>query len=305
MAADTGKHAWVSTPHGVTWLSLSANVLLSTAKIVTGFLCNSQTIIADGVHNLSDLSTDVAVLAGLRVSRKPADTDHHYGHLRVTTLVTMFVGAGLLATAGSVAIRAIITLAEPHDAVRATAPFWLAVASICVKETLFRVTLRVGRRVGDASIIANAWHDRSDSWSSIAAAAGLAGVALGGPGWAFLDHVTAVVLSSFLVVVGARILWDSAGELIDRAPDRRTQAAIEAIVAETEGVLDYHAVRARRMGGKVVIDVHIHVSPTLTVRDGHDIATLVTRRLLECEHNVAEVVVHIEPEDGTHDGILI
>lgn len=305
MAAESGKHAWFSTPHGVTWLSLSANVLLSSAKIIVGFLCNSQTIIADGVHSLSDLATDAAVLAGLRVSGKPADTDHHYGHLRVTTLVTMFVGAALLATAAWIAVRALFTLAEPHGPVRAVLPFWVAVVSIAVKEILYRVTVNVGRRVGDASVVANAWHHRSDSWSSVAAAAGLAGVALGGPGWAFLDHVTAVVLSSFLVVIGARILWESAGELVDRAPDRRTQAAIEAIVATTEGVKGYHAVRARRIGGKVAIDVHILVTPDLTVREGHDVATLVTRRLLECEHNVAEVVVHIEPEDDVHDGILI
>jgi len=302
--AGAGGVARLSTPHGITWLSVWGNLLLSGGKVVAGVLCNSQTIIADGVHSLSDLATDAAVLAGLRVSGKPADTDHHYGHGRVTTLVTMFVGAALLATAAWIAVRALLTLAEPHGPVRAAVPFWVAVVSIIVKEVLYRLTVRVGRRVGDASIVANAWHHRSDSWSSVAAAAGLAGVALGGPGWAFLDHVTAVVLSSFLVVIGARILWDSAGELIDRAPDQRTQASIEAIVATTEGVKGYHAVRARRIGGKVAIDVRIHVTPDLTVREGHDIATLVTRRLLECEHNVAEVVVHIEPEGDEHDGIL-
>jgi cation diffusion facilitator family transporter len=257
------------------------------------------------VHSLSDLLTDVAVLAGLRVSGKPADTDHHYGHLRVTTLVTMFVGAALLATAAWIAFRGIITLRESHEPVRAVLPFWVAIVSVFSKEALYQMTVRVGRRVGDASIVANAWHHRSDSWTSIAAAAGLAGVALGGPSWAFLDHVTAVVLASFLLVIGAKILYDAAGELVDRAPDARTQAAIEAIVATTEGVRGYHAVRARRIGGKVAVDIRIHVGPELTVREGHDVATLVTRRLLECEHNVIEVVVHIEPEGDAHDGILL
>ncbi len=245
------------------------------------------------------------MLAGLRVSGKPADTDHHYGHLRVTTLVTMFVGAALLATAAWIAFRGIITLRESHEPVRAALPFWVAIFSVFSKEALYQMTVRVGRRVGDASMVANAWHHRSDSWTSIAAAAGLAGVALGGPSWAFLDHVTAVVLASFLVVIGARILYDAGCELVDRAPDARTQAAIEAIVATTEGVRGYHAVRARRIGGKVAVDIHILVGPELTVREGHDVATLVTRRLLECEHNVIEVVVHIEPEGDVDDGILL
>lgn len=305
MTPRTALRRRLDTPHGITWLSVILNLLLSAGKILAGVLCSSQTIIADGVHSLSDLATDAAVLAGLRVSGKPADIDHHYGHLRVTTLVTMFVGAALLATAAWIAFRGIITLRESHAPVRATLPFWVAIASIVVKEALYHATVRVGRRVGDASVVANAWHHRSDAWTSVAAAAGLAGVALGGPSWAFLDHVTAVVLASFLVVIGARILYDSACELVDRAPDPRTQGAIEAIVATTEGVRGYHAVRARRIGGKVAVDITILVGPELTVREGHDVATLVTRRLLECEHHVMEVVVHIEPEDDIGDGILM
>lgn len=289
------------TPKGITWFSVWVNSFLSLGKIAAGVFCSSQAILADGVHSISDLATDIAVLAGLRVSGKPADTDHHYGHLRITTLVTMFVGAALLATAAWIVIQAIITLREPHGDVRPALPFWIAVTSIVVKEALYQMTVRVGRRAGDASVVANAWHHRSDSWSSIAAAAGLAGIALGGPSWAFLDHVTAIVLSVFLIAVGVRIVRDSAGELIDRAPDSTTQARIEAIVAGTPGVRDHHAVRARRMGGKVELDVHILVDPDQSVREGHDIATDVRRRLLESEHDVIEVVIHIEPVGDDHE----
>lgn len=304
MKPDRHTHSCLSTPRGVTWLSVVVNLALSAAKVAAGILCNSQTIIADGVHSLSDLVTDAAVLAGLRVSGKPADADHHYGHMRFTTLVSMFVGAALVATAAWIAVKGILTLREPDRAVSATAPFWIAVASIAVKEGMYRQTARVGRRAGDASVVANAWHHRSDAWTSVAAAAGLAAVAVGGPGWAFIDHVTAVVLASFLGVIGAKILYESGGELVDRAPDARTQAAIEAVIATTDGVRGYHTVRARRIGGKVVVDIHIHVSPDLTVREGHDVASLVTRRLLECEHGIVEVVVHVEPEDDVHEGIL-
>jgi len=294
----------LASPKGITWFSVWVNSFLSGAKILAGILCNSQAILADGVHSLSDLATDVAVLAGLRVSGKPADTDHHYGHLRVTTLVTMFVGAALLATAAWIILRAIGTLHEPHGPIRAVLPFWIALVSVPIKEALYQITVRVGRRAGDSSVVANAWHHRSDAWAAAAAAAGLAGVWVGGPAWAFLDHVTAIVLSSFLIVVAVRILWDSASELIDRAPDSGTQAEIGRVVASTRGVLGYHAVRARRAGGKVIVDVHILVEPGLTVQEGHDIAEEVKRRLLGCEHPVIEVVVHIEPEGDVDEGIL-
>jgi len=289
------------TPAGITWLSVWLNTVVSLAKVVVGALCNSQAILADGVHSFSDLATDFAVLAGLRIAAKPADGDHHYGHLRVTTLVTMAIGAALLVTAGWILVHAIVTLRVPHAPVRATVPFWVAAVSVPIKEALFRRMAAVGRRAGDPSVVANAWHSRGDAWAAAATAVGLGGVALGGPAWAFLDHVTAAVLSSFLLVIAWRFLTESAGELVDRAPDGATQARIEAIVAATPGVRGHHAVRARRMGGKVEIDVHVLVDPERSVREGHDVATDVRRRLLESEHDVIEVVVHVEPV-GDDDG---
>ena len=294
-ASRNGPGAGGITPAGVTWVGLVVNVLLALAKMWVGLTLRSQTLLADGLHSVSDLVTDSAVLVGLRLSRRPADEDHHYGHGRVTTLVTVFVGAALLATAGWIVYNAIGTFRTPHDGTLGMVPFWVALVSIVPKEWLYHLTLKVGREAGDRSIVANAWHHRTDAFTSMAAAAGLAGVAFGGPDWAFLDQLTAVVLSAFLGVTAVRIIRESVAELIDVAPDRAVSDRIERAVAGTAGVLEFHTLRLRMMGGAIMLDVHVHVDPTLSVVEGHEIATEVRARLLNCGCDVAEAIVHVEP----------
>lgn len=309
MSADAYKHGAAAAKAGgasarnVTVLGLVANLVLAAGKIAAGALFFSQTILADGLHSLSDLGTDFAVLAGLRVSGKPADGDHHYGHGRVSTLVALFIGAALLAAAGYILYSAIQAIhARFHGyaqrVVQPLVPLIAALASVVVKEGLFRVTRTVGRRTGDRSLVANAWHHRSDTFTSIAAAAGLSAVLIGGEHWWFLDPLTAIVLSAFLVTMAVRIMKDAAAELIDQAPASRQMARIEDVVRETPGVRTYHGVRARQVGGKVEMDVHVQVDPEMSVREGHDIASDVRRRIVEADPSVAEVIVHIEPADG-------
>jgi len=285
------------TPSGVTWVGLIVNVLLALAKMWVGLTLRSQTLLADGLHSVSDLVTDSAVLVGLRISGRPADEDHHYGHGRVTTLVTLFVGTALLATAGWIVYNAIGTFRTPHDGALGMVPFWVALVSIAPKELLYRLTLKVGREAADRSIVANAWHHRTDAFTSMAAAAGLAGVAFGGPEWAFLDQLTAVVLSAFLGVTAMRIIRESVAELIDVAPARAVSERVERAVAGTPGVVEFHTLRLRMMGGSIVLDVHVHVDPMLSVVEGHEIATEVRARLLECGCDVTEAIVHVEPSE--------
>ncbi|MDZ7393782.1 MAG: cation diffusion facilitator family transporter [candidate division KSB1 bacterium] len=291
--------AKVVTPSGVTWFGLGINVFFSAAKVVAGALFHSQAILADGLHSISDMATDVAVLAGLRVSSRPADECHNYGHRRATTLATLFVGAALLAAALWIGYTAVVTVRETHSAVRGLLPFIVAAVSVPFKELLYHLTRRVGIKASDNSLVANAWHHRSDAWASATAAAGLAVVTFGGPRWAFVDHVTAMILSAFLVVLAAKILWSSGSELMDRAPDSVTLGAITQAVAETTGVRSFHAVRARRVGEMVEMDVHIQVDPNLTVSQGHDIARSVRNRVVAQNPKVTQVIVHIEPaEEG-------
>lgn len=283
------------TPLGVTCAGLAGNVLLSGGKVVAGLAFGSQTLVADGLHSASDLASDFAVLAGLRVSNRPADPSHPYGHRRVQTLVSMFIGLLLVAAAAWIAYEAASTWQEHHARAYGWWPFVIAMTSVVTKEGLYRITRTVGRRCGDMSIVANAWHHRSDAFSSIAAAAGMFGVALGGPEWGFLDHFTAIALSALLIAIGLKLAFSASEELIDRAPDRRVMESVGRIVEGTEGVRSYHAFRMRQLGGKREMDVHVQVDPALTVAQGHDIATEVRRRIWEADPNVTNVIVHVEP----------
>ncbi len=297
------SRAWarLSTPFGITWLGLGINASFSSAKVIAGVLFSSQTILADGLHSISDLATDVAVLAGLRVSRKPADEGHNYGHRRATTLVTLFVGLALMGAALWIGYTAVVTMREEHNAVQGLVPFVIAAASVPFKEILYQLTRRVGQQVSDSSLVANAWHHRSDAWASATAALGLAVVAFGGPRWAFVDHLTALLLAAFLVVLAAKIIWSSGGDLMDRAPDNATLDAIKEAVANTAGVRSFHGIRARQVGDRVEMDVHVQVDPQLTVTQGHDIARSVRQRVVQLNPKVSQVIVHVEPSEDKAD----
>ena len=292
--AETIKHR-LMTAKGVTWLGMAANVLLAAAKVAAGWAFGSQAILADGFHSASDLITDIAVLAGIGASEKPADVDHPYGHRRISTMVALFLGVALGVVAVLIAYNALVSFRQTGSPVTSFLPLALAVATIPVKEAMFHATRRVGRRTANISLLANAWHHRSDAFSSIAAAAGLTVVAVGGPRWAFVDALTALGLSAFLAIAAARIIYSSCAELIDRAPSQGRLTALKRAVGETEGVRGYHAVRARQIGGRLEMDVHVLVDPNLTVLEGHNIASAVQDSVRRADGHVVEVVVHVEP----------
>jgi cation diffusion facilitator family transporter len=284
------------TANGVTWAGLVCNVVLAAGKIIAGLVFASQAILADGLHGASDMITDLVVLLGLNASNRQADGCHPYGHRRVGTLVAMFVGAALLGAAVIIVLGSIGSLREASCPVASIVPFCLAAMTVPIKEILFRVTRLVARRDDNIALRANAWHHRSDAVTSVAAAVGLAAVAIGGREWAFLDALTGIVLSAFLSVVAVRIMYRASCELVDRAPGQATLDAIRDVLRKTEGVRDFHALRARQVGGKVAMDVHILVDPNLTVAEGHEIAGALKHHIIAGDHRVIEVVVHVEPE---------
>jgi cation diffusion facilitator family transporter len=279
----------------ITWVGLGINLGLGAVKTTVGILAHSTVLVADGLHSLSDLASDLAVLWGIRAARVPPDSNHHYGHRRYEAVVTMIVGLLLLATATYVALHSILSFGLEHAAPDSWWPFWIAVGSIVLKEFLFWATRAVGRRHRNTALLANAWHHRTDSFSSIAAALGIGATLVLGPRWAFLDHLTAVILAAFLVVVGIRIVRDALRELSDQAPGIEDQRRMRELISGIPGVVGFHAFRARRTGGLVEMDVHIQVAPHLTVRQGHDIATRVEQHLCDSFPQVAGIVVHIEP----------
>jgi cation diffusion facilitator family transporter len=281
---------------GVTWLGLAVNAGLAVMKVAAGTVLRSQTLIADGLHAASDLTTDLATLLALGISHRPPDHLHPYGHRRMGTMIGFGIGLALGGAACWVFYRSMMLLGG-RASQPIVAPWAVAIVAVTipVKEILYRMTIRIGRKTNDLTVKANAWHHRSDAFTSLAATIGLAGVAIGGEDWAFLDAMTALVLSAFLLVIGVRIIGRAAAELVDRAPAEATQEAIRQVVADTAGVTTFHALRAREIGGRVAVDVHVQVDARLTVCEGHDIARAVKARVREADPAVMEVMVHIEP----------
>ncbi|MDP6417484.1 MAG: cation diffusion facilitator family transporter, partial [Gammaproteobacteria bacterium] len=255
------------------------------------------TILADGVHSLTDLVSDIAVLASLKWGDLPPDNTHPYGHRRVHTLVAVFVGMGLLGAAGIIGFRAIASLQDDsQNPIVGFIPLSLAIITIPAKEILFHITRRVGLQTANPAVLANAWHHRTDAFTSLAATVGIAGAMFAGAKWQMLDGLTATVLAAFLLVAAIKMIIRACDELTDKAPEDEQIARLENIVYETPGVRSSHAVRARRLGSKMEMDLHVRVDPTLTVKEGHDIASDAKRRILQADDSVQQVVIHIEPD---------
>ena len=280
------------TPAGVTWLGLVCNAVLATAKVAAGLVFASQTILADGMHSASDLITDAAVLAGLRASSRPADGCHPYGHRRVETLVAMFVGAGLLAAAGIIAFNAVRSLHGPGGSVRSALPFYLALATIPVKEFLFQLTRHVGRARGNLALAANAWHHRSDAMSSIAVLAGGVGGVIG---WGHADQLASIIVGLMVVVAGGKTLVAVLHELTEGGLGKDEVARIRQAIERVDGTQGWHHLRTRRVGRETFVELHVLVAPTLSVVDGHHIATGVEEAIHATCSQPVRVMVHVEP----------
>jgi cation diffusion facilitator family transporter len=276
------------------WVGLACNLGLAAAKAVAGVLGHSHAVLADAVHSLSDLATDFAIILGVRFWSAPADENHPHGHGRIETLVTVVIGLALAAVAVGMGIRAITGLQRGVETPPTGIALAAAVLSIVVKEALYRWTAGVGRRVRSSATVANAWHHRSDAFSSIPAAAAV-GVAMIDPEWAVVDRVGAVVVCLLILQASWRILLPAVEQLIDRGAPAADRRRIEKLALEVDGVESAHAVRTRYVGAELSVDLHVEVDGALSVTEGHAIATAVRRRLVEEGPDVADAVVQIEP----------
>ncbi len=280
----------------VTWIGLVINVVLAGFKLAAGILGSSQVIVADAVHTLSDLTTDVLVLVGVSYWSRPPDERHPHGHGRIEALVTAAIGLALAAVAVGLTWNAVSTLRQPHARVPGLIALVAALVSVASKEALYRWTVSVGRRVHSTAVVANAWHHRSDALSSIPAALAVLTVRLY-PDWLFLDHLGAVVVSVFIFQAAVMVTWPALGELIDVGASRRELTRIEQVAMSVQNVRDVHAIRTRIVGGRVHVDLHVLVDSAMTVGEGHAISEEVKRRLLEEGPRMADVVVHLEPDE--------
>lgn len=281
----------------VTIVGALINVVLTVVKIVAGVVGHSQALIADGVHSLSDLIGDGFVLFAARLGSRSADANHPYGHERIETVGTVAVGIILIAIAGGFAYDAVLRILNPEALL---VPNWIvlpiAVASVLIKEGLYHYTIHAARRTRSALIEANAWHHRSDAFSSVVVVTGIIG-ALYGLLW--FDAVATIIVAIMIGVMGWQFAWDALQELIDTGLDDEELAELRQRIQSVDGVHAHHDLRTRRMGGNVLIDVHVLVDPWISVSEGHRIAVEVRRRLLKTMENAAGVLVHVDVEEDT------
>ena len=271
------------------------DLFLGFVKVLVGYIGNSQALIADGIHSLSDLITDVLVLIATKHSAQEADEGHPYGHDRIQTLVSLALAGSLGIIAIVIAWDAVIRIVSPESLLQPG--FWpLAVAAISVvsKEGYFQYVVRHPSTATSRMLYANAWHSRSDALSSLAVIVGVGGV-LAGFAWA--DAFAAIVVAGLLLVVAYRIGREGAEELIDSAASPVLNANMRKTILSIEGVRDSHELRTRRMADKVLADVHIRVDPLISVSEGHRIGDEVMDTLKTRFPEVGDVVVHIDPED--------
>jgi cation diffusion facilitator family transporter len=280
------------------WTGLVVNVALALIKLAAGWLGHSQAVMADAVHSLTDISTDIVVILGVRYWTAPADAEHPHGHRRLETLVTVFIGLVVAAAAIGIGWDAVRTFGRPIHPPTAIA-LAAAILSIAVKETLFQWTARLSQETASAALAANAWHHRTDALSSIPVAAAVA-VAMIDHRLAVVDRIGALVVAVFILHAAIRIIRPALDQLIDAGAPPGQRERLEALALEVEGVQSAHALRTRYVGSELAVDLHVEVEPELSVAEGFEIANRVKRELMDQGPGVADVMVQIEPHEDRH-----
>ena len=283
----------------ITLWGLVENVLLTVCKLLAGLLGRSAAMLADAAHSASDLATDAVVLGFVRVSGKPQDESHDYGHGKFETLAAAIVGLVLIGVAAGIFVDAAERITAVVDGTGIPRPGVVALVaaavSIVAKEILYRYTIAVARRVDSSMLRANAWHHRSDALSSIATLVGIAGARFLGEQWVILDPIAAIVVGALIVKVAVDMIRPNLDELLERSLPTEVEDEILRIVCSEEGVADPHILRTRRVGPNIVVDIHIRLDGQMTVCESHEITRRIESRLRERFGSGTIVMVHVEP----------
>ena len=277
----------------VTYLSIAANVLLIGVKFLVGFITASLSLLADGVHSVSDMLTDLTVLLGLYLGSKKPDSSHQYGHGKLETLAAVAIAVSLFGVGLGMIYYAALDIAKDKVAHPRNLVLIAAVGAIAVKEVVYRVTKTVAMKYHCAAALANAWHDRADALSSLAV---IAGVVAQKFRFNHGDQVAAIAVGIMVVVVSVRIIADAFGELTERAVDRALIDQIKGIIKANGQIRQYHRLRTRAVGREVFLDLHILVDPSLNVAAAHQIAENLEDALDEQLTRPVNITVHIEPD---------
>ncbi len=271
------------------------NVFLTLIKVFFGIVGQSQSLLADGIHSLSDLLSDGLVLFAARHAKNDPDEEHPYGHGRFETAATMGLGSILILVGLGIIWDAGERLFSPEELLHPhSITLYVALFSILVKEGLYHYTQNLARRIKSELLRANAWHHRTDSISSIVVMVGIGGTMAGLP---YLDAIAAVLVGVMIVHIGWSLSWGAVQELVDASLEEEKVEEIREIINSVSGVSNVHMLRTRKMGGHASADVHVQVDPWLSVSEGHRIAEVVQMRLIDEVDLLSDVTVHIDPED--------
>lgn len=283
----------------VTVLGGVINLLLVALKFAFGVLGRSSAMIADAVHSLSDLATDIVVVVFVKLSNKPQDKDHDYGHGKYETLATAFIGLALFAVGVMIlyggAEKIFLSLRGEVLPRPGMIALWAALISIVSKEWCYRFTVKVGREARSQAVIANAWHHRSDAFSSIGTALGIGGAIFLGDRWTVLDPIAAVVVSVFILKASLQLMKQAADELLEKSLPDDIESKIKQIAESETGVSGVHNLRTRRIGNNISIEMHLRMPGEITLYEAHRRASDIEQEL-RCQFGEGTYIsLHIEP----------
>ena len=289
----------------VTLIGGAVNVVLLLFKFVAGILGNSAAMVADAVHSLSDFVTDVIVLVFVRVSGKPKDKSHDYGHGKYETLAMTIIGISLLAVAVGIIYAGLMRISawfngEPLEAPGMLA-LWAALLSIVLKEAVFRYSMVKARKLNSQAVEANAWHHRSDAFSSMGTALGVGGAIFLGQRWTVLDPIASVIVGFFIVKVSYDLLRNGIGDLMEQSLPDEVETEMLRLAASVPGVTEPHDLRTRRIGNHYAIELHILMDGNISLREAHDKASEVEDLLRERYGSETHIAVHVEPNENNNN----
>lgn len=286
----------------VTWIGFFSNILLAITKFLAGVFGHSQVLIADAVHSMSDLATDIAVLVGSRYWDQPADNEHQYGHAKLETLITLLIGSALGIVGYELISNAIMILYDMifgNHETTALPNVWAlsaAIFSILLKEWLFHITASAGKKAHSTATVANAWHHRSDALSSIPAALAVGATLVLGEKYAFLDPIGTIVVGLMIFYTAFLIIRPTFNSLLDASGGSDLTNKINNAVLSIDGVQGVHKIRTRPLGAYLYgVDLHIQVDPNMNVRDAHVLSHHIKNELRSKFPDIVDTTVHVEP----------
>lgn len=283
----------------VTIIGAIGNLLLLIFKFIAGFLSSSAAMIADAVHSLSDFLTDIVVMIFVRISSKEEDENHHYGHGKFETLATVIIGIVLIAVGLGIMKNGITSIIEVAKGNTIKAPGIIAlvaaIVSIIVKEILYRYTVIKGKKLDSPSVVANAWHHRSDAFSSTGTTLGIGGAILLGNKWTILDPIAAVVVSVFILKVAYQLTKAGLDELLEKSLPKEIEKKIIETLLSFDEISSPHHLRTRRIGKSYSIEVHIRMDGEMSLYDAHQITVDIEKKLKEELHKDIFINIHMEP----------